>query len=480
MKKIWNKFANLGITHNMLPIDVKAITLINKISFISFTWFSLMTIISIAHFEWPDFLLSFSNVVLFGLNLLLNYFRKFTLCKNYFVLAGLIMVTMINTIYGTDSVQMVQFMTVAVFPVLIFRQRKAVYFYFLLTVLVYCSAAYYQQYFSPLFVFPGHEWKHSAYVSIFIIMVVILLMNLFFRGLGEDFEQKLILKNKELENANLKLEDAIQKLKSTQEQLVNSEKMASLGQLTAGIAHEINNPINFVSANVKPLKKDFAEIKELLQKVRNLHETKNKEAILKEIDDYANQMDIDFIDQEIEKLLNGIDEGAQRTKEIVLGLRSFSRMDEDEFKKVDIHDGLDSTLMLLKNKLKNRINIHKEYDNIPVVECLPGKINQAILNIVNNAAQAIESEGDIYISTKFDKTKNRISISISDNGRGIPKPIRKKIFEPFFTTKEVGQGTGLGLSITYGIIEKHNGSIEVVSEAGKGSEFIITLPIMQN
>jgi signal transduction histidine kinase len=278
----------------------------------------------------------------------------------------------------------------------------------------------------------------------------------------------LIKKNEELEAL---LED----LKNAQMQLIQSEKMASLGQLTAGIAHEINNPINFVSANIGPLKQDFEEIQMLIEKYESLHQSNNLNVALEQVKQLSQEIDVKYLLEEIKALLTGIEEGAKRTKEIVVGLRNFSRLDESEKKLANIHEGLDSTLMLLRHKLKNRITIEREYGQLPLIECYPGKLNQVFMNILTNAIQAIPGEGSIWIKT-WEK-KNSVCISIRDTGTGMEKAVKERIFDPFFTTKEVGYGTGLGLSISYGIIQKHNGRIEVNSEPGKGTEFIIILPV---
>lgn len=278
----------------------------------------------------------------------------------------------------------------------------------------------------------------------------------------------------ELNQKNYELKETLDNLKSTQAQLVDSEKMASLGQLTAGIAHEINNPINYVAGNISPLKLDLKDLKKLIAKFRELDDCKNINDKIEEIKELRNELDIDFLFEEIDNLLKGIDEGAKRTKDIVSGLRIFSRLDESDFKQADIHEGIDSTLILLNNKLKNRIKVIKEFATMPKIECLPGKLNQVFMNILNNSAQAIEGEGEILIKTKM--IDDNVIISIKDNGPGIPEKVKKHIFEPFFTTKDVGSGTGLGLPITLGIIENHDGKIEVNSSPGEGSEFVITLP----
>ncbi len=299
--------------------------------------------------------------------------------------------------------------------------------------------------------------------------------------LQKDINQKLEVKVKartqELSNKNEELQETLNKLQTTQTQLVESEKMASLGQLTAGIAHEINNPINFVSANIGPLKNDFKDIKELLEKYQSVRETKEVALELERILEFEEEIEVDYLYEEIETLLKGIQEGAARTKEIVLGLRNFSRLDEDDFKAVNLQEGIDSTLVLLKTKMQNKAEVIKEYGSLPLVECQAGKINQVFMNLISNAIDAFEEKGKIYIKT-FLKNENAI-ISIRDTGRGMTEEVKKRIFEPFYTTKDVGEGTGLGLAISYGIIENHNGSIKVSSQPGKGTEFTIKLPVKQ-
>ena len=278
-----------------------------------------------------------------------------------------------------------------------------------------------------------------------------------------------------IEKKNRDLQKTMEKLKSTQAQLIDSEKMASLGQLTAGIAHEINNPINYISAGINPLKRDMADIESLYKKYEEASNNGFDPNKLKDAKQYSKEIESDFLFEEIKSLLDGIEEGALRTREIVIGLRNFSRMDEDAIKTANINEGIDSTLMLLRNKLKNKIIIKKEYGQIPPIECYAGKLNQVFMNILNNAADAIQDEGEIIIRTWAGD--DHVYVSIKDNGIGMPENIRKRIFEPFYTTKEVGQGTGLGLSISFGIIEKHKGTISVKSKKNEGSEFIIQLPI---
>jgi signal transduction histidine kinase len=270
------------------------------------------------------------------------------------------------------------------------------------------------------------------------------------------------------------LREAREKMKKTQIQLVQSEKMASLGQLTAGVAHEINNPVNFVSSNVNPLRRDLADLFAIIKKYDDTIAAQQLHEKFSAVEELKQRLDFSYLKDEVENLLNGIQEGAHRTSEIVRGLRNFTRLGEDERKPADINKGLESTLLMLKHQLKNRVEVIKAFGEIPEIMCYPGKLNQAFLNILANASQAIEGSGKIFIKTSYDG--EIVTISIKDTGKGMTAEVKKHLFEPFFTTKPVGEGTGLGLPITYGIIEEHDGNLEVYSEPGKGSEFVITLP----
>lgn len=297
-------------------------------------------------------------------------------------------------------------------------------------------------------------------------------------------ETKVNERTKELRKSNEDLNKAMQELKDAEANLVESEKMASLGQLTAGIAHEINNPINFVTSNVKPLKRDVEMIIELLGQIEQISyaEDLSFEEKKEQIDELKEDMEYDYLKEEIEYLLKGITEGSNRTAEIVKGLRVFSRLDEDDLKKADLNEGLDSTLIIVNNTLDNKIKITKNYGNLPTVECYPGKLNQVFLNIITNGLQAIKSKfgeeqgGELIITTTHDEMY--VHISLKDNGIGMDEETKKKVFEPFFTTKEVGEGTGLGMSIAYNTINKHNGKINIESIKGEGTEFILTIPIV--
>jgi len=196
------------------------------------------------------------------------------------------------------------------------------------------------------------------------------------------------------------------------------------------------------------------------------------------VDSLKERLDYSFLVEEIVSLLEGIEDGAGRSSKIVKGLRSFSRLDEEDCQAYDIHEGIDSSLVLLQNRMKDRITVQKDYSDFENIECYPSKFNQVILNILTNSIQAIEGKGEIFIHTI--SSDLGIKIIIKDTGTGMSPEVKKHIFEPFFTTKEVGKGTGLGLSISYGIIEQHNGNIDVISEPGKGTEFIISLPRTQS
>ena len=280
--------------------------------------------------------------------------------------------------------------------------------------------------------------------------------------------------NNELEKQKSEINNTLKELKQAQTQLVQSEKMASLGQVTAGVAHELNNPLNFITTSIKPLQRNMDDLLTLLSKFDAIIEEKNLSNEFSEVEEIKQELEYTFLIKETNDLLKGINEGASRSEHIVKDLRTFSRLDENEFKRVNIHEGIDSTLLLLGNKFKDRITIHKNYGKIQHVECLPGKLNQVFMNILTNAILAIEDKGDIFIETG--SLDDKAKIYIKDNGNGMSREIREHIFEPFFTTRAVGKGTGLGLSISHSIIEEHHGTIEVNSAPGEGSEFIITLP----
>ncbi len=295
-------------------------------------------------------------------------------------------------------------------------------------------------------------------------------------------EKQVAERTEELQQSNQDLNKTLLTLKETQAQLVQAEKMSSLGILTAGVAHEINNPINFVSSNIKPLELNIQDLLTIINKYAALHKVPDKEvpALLQEIDTLKKELDLPYITEEIHTLLQTIGEGAKRTADIVEGLRNFSRLDESAFKHANIYDGIESTLMVLRSSIPNKVKIIKEYNADGNIDCYPGQLNQAFMNILVNGLQAIKVKKVVLdnesINIKTRRDEHFMYIYITDTGIGMDEETKSKIFDPFFTTKDVGEGTGLGLSIVHKIIEKHGGEISVVSEIGKGSTFTIKLP----
>lgn len=299
--------------------------------------------------------------------------------------------------------------------------------------------------------------------------------------LGELFHKYAVVE-KELENLNLSLEnqvvertaqlqETLQQLKSAQTQLVQSEKMASLGQLVAGIAHEINNPIGAIYANMPPLEEYIGDIEGTVEFAQSCLD----DVGVQKLNEHLEQIDYTFVIEDLAKLLDSQKQAADRIRNIVLSLRNFSRLDQGEIKTVRIEEGLDSTLQMLHHNYKNRITVEKDYTLNEMVECYAGEMNQVFMNILANAIQAMPDKGSIIITTA--KVNEQAVISIADTGIGMTAEVKEKIFDPFFTTKDVGEGTGLGLSISYGIIEKHHGTLTVESELNHGTRFIIAIPL---
>jgi two-component system NtrC family sensor kinase len=266
------------------------------------------------------------------------------------------------------------------------------------------------------------------------------------------------------------LERTNEELRETQTRLVHSSKMVSLGQLVAGVAHELNNPIGFIYSNMGHLK-DYAS------RLIDLAET--AEAHPESVSQRKAELDIDYIKKDLPKLISSCEDGARRTRDIVIGLRNFSRLEEAQMKEVDLVEAIDNTLNLLSGEIKNRIQVVKEYGSLPKVTCYASQINQVFMNILSNAVQAIDGNGNIWITTKDIRKdgKEYAQISFQDSGKGMSPAVMEKIFDPFFSTKGVGQGTGLGLSISYGIIQNHGGDIQVKSQVGIGTEFIVFIPV---
>jgi signal transduction histidine kinase len=303
--------------------------------------------------------------------------------------------------------------------------------------------------------------------------------------------QRLEVEVAERKQAELELQQTFIELKNTQAQLIQTEKMSSLGQLVAGVAHEINNPVNFIYGNITHAYEYSQELLELISLYQE-HFPQPGDNIQEKIED----MELEFVLDDLPKTLISMKMGAQRIREIVLSLRNFSRLDEADMKEVDIHEGIESTLLILQNRLKAKpehsvIQIIKNYANLPLVECYVGQLNQVFMNIINNAIDALDSyycdgrpqkiatnPAQIIITTAV-SNNNRVVVEIADNGPGMTEETKQKLFDPFFTTKPVGQGTGLGLSISYQIIQKHSGVLRCESELGQGTKFSIEIPLSQ-
>lgn len=307
------------------------------------------------------------------------------------------------------------------------------------------------------------DQKKFLYYAIAIILFISALAYVFFRT------------NQIIKQSAKQLEQKNKEIKEQQIQLIHSEKMASLGLLTAGVAHELNNPINYIYGGAIVLKRDVKNLIELLAKYEQIENGNPKLEVKKEIEDFKDEIGYTDLAENIQQILEDIKMGSDRATKIVKGLSSFSRMDTENRETTNIHTGLDDTITILSTRFKNEVNVVKNYDNsIGEIQSYPGQLNQVFMNLIINAEQAIKDKGEITISTK--NLDDKVEIIIKDNGVGIDKELAGRIFDPFFTTKEVGEGTGLGLSIAHGIIKKHNGEINVESENGRGTEFTITLP----
>jgi len=291
-------------------------------------------------------------------------------------------------------------------------------------------------------------------------------------------EQKVHERTVEIESANRELNLALNNLKDTQSQLVNSEKMASLGQLTAGIAHEINNPINFVRANVNPLRLDIQDVLHVVKEYEGLTPSSNLETELERIEALKVRLDMAYIKSEIDTLLNGIEDGARRTAEIVSGLKNFSRLDESDLKEANINEGIQSTIILIRSSIPKNVMLVTELGDIPVIECYPGKLNQVFMNFLTNSIYALKQKSTtdpLELKIRTYQKDNKVYAEFSDTGIGMSEQVKKRVFEPFFTTKDVGEGTGLGMSIVFKIVESHHAKVDIHSEEGVGTTITLIL-----
>jgi signal transduction histidine kinase len=270
----------------------------------------------------------------------------------------------------------------------------------------------------------------------------------------------------------------IRKLEDAHSQLLQSEKMASIGQLAAGVAHEINNPIGFVYSNLGTLEKYVQDAFSIIELYEQAETAINDPEVLKRLQAAKTKLDLAYLKTDLRALMEESKDGITRVKVIVQNLKDFSHADaSDEWHFSDLHKGLDSTLSIVNNEIKYKAVVVKEFGDIPGVECLPSQLNQVFMNLLVNAAHAIKEKGTITIRTG--KQDAEVWVEIADTGQGIPPENLQKIFDPFFTTKPIGKGTGLGLSLAYGIVQKHHGRMEVKSEVGKGTQFRVWIPVKQ-
>jgi len=274
--------------------------------------------------------------------------------------------------------------------------------------------------------------------------------------------------DQQLARRNIELEELLAELKTTQQHLIHSEKMRSLGQLVAGLAHEINNSVNAVYNGIKPLQEQTKQLQQQLYQALSSH-ADNRPTELPDTDQLAESFSL------IDDLSDVVESGARHVAEIVGDLKKFSHPGQESFLPCDVHQTVDTALKLLSSKFNHRIKVHTDYQKVDQVICAPGQLTQVFMNILHNAQKAVEGAGDIFI--RIYQQGEKVSVAIRDTGPGIPPEFRSQIFDPFFTTKEVGDGTGLGLSISFGIITSHGGTIEVASQPGPGAEFIVSLPL---
>jgi signal transduction histidine kinase len=290
--------------------------------------------------------------------------------------------------------------------------------------------------------------------------------------LSRGLEDKVRVRTEQLRATNEELEAAYRNLQATQMQLIQREKMASVGQLVAGVAHELNNPIGFVSSNAATLEDFVGRLRAIVEAYRG---AAIADADRERIEQQWSALKVDYVLRYLDPMIQGIREGAERTRKIVRDLRVFARTTDEAWQAVDLHEELESSLTLLGHLLKDRVTVHRKYGDLPSVECIRSQIDQVFLNVLANAAQAISGPGAITIETR--QEPGTAIVAVSDTGPGIPPDVLGRVFDPFFTTKPVGEGTGLGLSISYEIVKKHGGEMTVTSAPGQGATFVIRIPI---
>ncbi|MES2039363.1 MAG: ATP-binding protein, partial [Pseudomonadota bacterium] len=294
----------------------------------------------------------------------------------------------------------------------------------------------------------------------------------------DSLEQAVQQRTRELLLANTRLETQIKDRKLLESQLIQSEKLASIGQLAAGVAHEINNPIGFIFSNFSTLESYLDKLFEILSAYENAEQDMEQGLPIDQVKELRERLELKYLKEDIPVLMRESKDGVLRVSKIIQDLKDFSRVNDTQtWELADIHQGIESTLNIIASEIKYTADIVKEYGVIPEVECLPSQINQVVMNIVLNAVHAsgTAKRGQITIRTRSDD--GQVWIEIEDKGSGIPDDILPRIFDPFFTTKPAGKGTGLGLSLSYGIVQKHNGHIDVQTKIGTGTMFRVTLPV---
>lgn len=506
----WNlilRMSRLGINPDMPAAERRAVGLVNRISLLAlavFMTFGIVPSLIFGHLE--HFPIDLANLLMFSIPLWLNHKGKYTLAKHTITAYGSFIIPVVVLLMGPESGALFNYFSIIIIPVMIYRSRKIIFAYYLFNLTSFVLVTVYHARYGAIAPLEAPLRDVAMLINVGVnVFVIGFFVQLFYKGLQEEYERTLVRQNRQLEKQKTALaaqHDALhqthERLKRAQSQLVQTEKMASLGQLTAGLAHEINNPINYITSSTYPLRRNIQYIqdqwKSLTQLLASPQDPLQQEELKRMLSDEERVETL----MEIDTLIDSLEEGAKRTHEIVAGLRNFSRLDEDVWKEVDIHEGLNTTLKLLTHRLKDHIHVHRAFRELPPVHGRPGQLNQVFMNVLLNAIEAIErhplsaAQGNIYIHTdritangqamvpeqhsREQHLAHYVCIHIRDTGCGITPEVQARMFDPFFTTKEVGSGMGLGLSIAYSIVREHEGHIHARSHQEGGCELTIALP----